>query len=517
MKHNRIQGLSSGIVDVFLIPLITIALLGSLSLILPNFKMMSPTAVKITTGLLFVIILFAVCQPLRRLTIQVYTRLYRYRRILIWVILVVTLCWQIAIVYLLSGPNAYDTRMIMSAVINGVAPNQDYFSAYPNTILMFFLERALWLITGRPVLETFVIYQNIVNLFLIDCGALMLFNSVRRLFGKKHVQLLFFITWLVILISPWVAVPYTDTWAFFLTALFLNMGTTYFSTSNHVYRYLLAGLTGVGLVFAYLMKPSLVITFIAFGIVGLFRGIGRNWFQIKKVAIFSVLLFVIGAGGSFWTHQIFLDHQNVLDNNTKLAHPMSHYIPIGMHVKGAYNPLDTKMDSKIKSPAKRKQANAKLIRQRLHDFNGMTNYEKFLVNKQVNNISDGTYSWGGDVLIKTNYANSTIRNKTLIRRLFAKQGYVRPNTFEYRFVAQLVWSVCLLLVLFTINVKNWRVQFFKYGVVGFMLFLLIFEGGRSRYVIQFLPLVLALATVGGMRLLTYIRCHHISTQKSEEK
>jgi len=93
-------------------------------------------------------------------------------------------------------------------------------------------------------------------------------------------------------------------------------------------------------------------------------------------------------------------------------------------------------------------------------------------------------------------------NHTVVRRLFAKHGTAQTNNFVYRFVAQLVWMAVLVALFFTISLSDWKVQLLKYGVVGFMLFLLIFEGGRSRYVIQFLPLILVLASVGGTRMMT---------------
>lgn len=40
------------------------------------------------------------------------------------------------------------------------------------------------------------------------------------------------------------------------------------------------------------------------------------------------------------------------------------------------------------------------------------------------------------------------------------------------------------------------VQLLKYTVIGFFVFLLLFEGGRSRYIIQFLPFLLILSSIG---------------------
>lgn len=189
---------------------------------------------------------------------------------------------------------------------------------------------------------------------------------------------------------------------------------------------------------------------------------------------------------------------------------MVHFVAMGMTGNGGYNTADTEMDLKIKSPIKRRQKNIKLIRQRLKGFQGVTNYGKFLIQKQINNTADGSFSWGSDIVTKTNQSNSVTRNRTIIRKLYAKEGQTQPNTFEYRFFAQLVWSASLILILFTIKLDSWRIQFFKYGIVGFMLFLLIFEGGRSRYVIQFLPLVLVLATVGSVRLHTIMESYRLS-------
>lgn len=509
MNQSRIKGLSNALVNIFFIPLIVIAILGSLSLIIPNFLAMNNVAVKITVGLLFLVFFVIISHPIRaffkKIVVQVLVYLTKYRRLVILILIFLILCWQLAIVYLLSGDHAFDTKTVMYTVLYGVGSSQIYYSTYPNMILLFFIERSLWLITGQPGLEYFVIYLNLVNLVLIDSGILILGSTVRRLFGKSYLSVFYLMSCLLFILSPWVAVPYSDTWAFFLTALSLYLGTSYFQSTKSLAKYVYATLSGIVLIFAYLIKPPLVITFIAVGIVCLFRKLATKNLRLSKVVMISMLLFGTGTIATFTTYQWFLDHQTVLENNTKMAHPMTHFIAMGMHGTGAYYQPDMEMDLKIKSPRKRQEANIKLIKQRFSDFNGISNYGKFLVQKQLNNTADGTFSWGADVLKVSNHANSVTRNRTLIRRLFAKQGVTQANTFEYRFFEQIVWSICLVLALYAFKFDAWRVQLFKYGVVGFMMFLLIFEGGRSRYMIQFLPLLLVLASISGTRLISQLR------------
>lgn len=67
----------------------------------------------------------------------------------------------------------------------------------------------------------------------------------------------------------------------------------------------------------------------------------------------------------------------------------------------------------------------------------------------------------------------------------------------YKFFPQIIWVVALILILFaTIGDSHETLQLLKYTVVGGFMFLLLFEGGRSRYLIQFLPYLFTLAGLG---------------------
>jgi len=84
------------------------------------------------------------------------------------------------------------------------------------------------------------------------------------------------------------------------------------------------------------------------------------------------------------------------------------------------------------------------------------------------------------------------------------QGYLiaDANMSGYKFFPQIIWVVALLFIfLASIGDSVETLQLLKYTIVGGFVFLLLFEGGRSRYLIQFLPYLFTLAGVGLNKLI----------------
>lgn len=77
-------------------------------------------------------------------------------------------------------------------------------------------------------------------------------------------------------------------------------------------------------------------------------------------------------------------------------------------------------------------------------------------------------------------------------------SFVYPNgdnLDNFRFIAQLAWIALLFLIAFGWQNQRLVVQALRLGMIGGFIFLLIFEGGRSRYLIQFLPVLFLIATL----------------------
>ncbi|MBF0844079.1 hypothetical protein IR117_05625, partial [Streptococcus danieliae] len=89
---------------------------------------------------------------------------------------------------------------------------------------------------------------------------------------------------------------------------------------------------------------------------------------------------------------------------------------------------------------------------------------------------------------------------TWIRRHFI--SYDRPEFQFYAWVKQLVWLALAWGVLRASRPyagDRVELQFVMLAVLGGFLFLQVFEGGKTRYLIQFLPQILALSSMGWIR------------------
>lgn len=512
MKSTRIQRASNVFINLFYLPLIFISFLGSVSLILPTFN-----GIRTKPMILFFVIIlvaFVSCciSSWRQWWLKAWRSsvkcFLRHKMFYVIILAIITITWQIIVVQLLSGTSHWDPLNIMTGAMQGEVHPKLYFSYNPNTLLLMYMEHALWILLSKPDFQALVLTMNYINIVVLDLAAVLIANVVKNWFGSKYVPLVVFFTWSLFLITPWVALTYTDDYAFFLTALNIWIAMYYQLARHNWQKIVCAGGLGLSLTISYLMKPSLIIFFIALSLVVFLRVFNKERQYItKKTIITSVIVSLLCAGSIYTGYQLYTNNQKVAIVDTKLAHPATHFMAMGITGSGRYNKEDVLLDESIKSPQKRQAANIELIQQRFSAL-GPANYVKFLITKQVSDTSDASYGWGNDgvFLVVNNIQNKGL-NKSLPRQLFTNDGMAKTTSWEYRFTVQLIWTVALFFMLFAANLKSWRSQLLKYGVVGGMVFLLLFEGGRSRYLIQFLPMFLILAAVCGKNMIDWGRIH----------
>lgn len=69
------------------------------------------------------------------------------------------------------------------------------------------------------------------------------------------------------------------------------------------------------------------------------------------------------------------------------------------------------------------------------------------------------------------------------------------NVSVFRFISQLIWIFLIGVLLFGWKYHDLISDGLRLSLIGGFLFLLIFEGGRSRYLIQFLPSIMILVLI----------------------
>lgn len=289
---------------------------------------------------------------------------------------------------------------------------------------------------------------------------------------------------------PWGCIPYSDIIAFVLCIFIYIVLCKYKDATLVKSKYLFALLAGLLLALDYLIKPSLVIIFIAFFIVMLAK---------KKLPNRSVIILLLTPILIITFFTSYQKNNSFVHINSSQSFSMAHFAAMGAYGNGGYSVKDVERDEKIKNPVERRKVDIKLWKKRISDM-GVTGYQKFLINKQVANMSDGSFSWG----VEGNFLLPNPRfNNTLSHRLFVPNGEARYCNF-IALIIQTLWLFVLITILFSMHDVSFIGLLSKYAVVGFSVFLLIFEGGRSRYLIQFLPLLLLLSGIGLMKIRNFL-------------
>ncbi|MCG0731128.1 integral membrane protein [Lactiplantibacillus plantarum] len=144
----------------------------------------------------------------------------------------------------------------------------------------------------------------------------------------------------------------------------------------------------------------------------------------------------------------------------------------------------------------------KMLKRQLKKL-GPWGYLEFLVKKQRNNTADGTFGW----LKKGNFfrENQKPSNQGFSNWLKNFIYLYGRHIADFRFVAQLWWLVLLVIIALGFGPRWQLIQLLRLAMIGGFIFLLLFEGGRSRYLIQYLPCLLLLGAFSFERAVANIQ------------
>ncbi|WP_288845984.1 hypothetical protein [uncultured Fructobacillus sp.] len=444
-----------------------------------------------------------------------------YNKFFLFSLAILIIIWQLQTVGLLTGSSGWDFTIISTQVLvdggkHGLLGWSDYFSFYPNNLMLLRLETIYWHITGQVDLNTFIYYLNLLNVVIVDVATILLVkmaNSILNKFGKNLVILL---TVFLFTVVPFFVIPYSDTISFLVTTIFIYV-LNLFRHQQTLKRLMInAPILALVLCFGYFIKPSLIVLLVSTFIMALLYLFINNHLWLTKKNLFFV---TVTFGVFFLIPAVIItsslnNYDYSFKVNRNLAFPATHFIAMGLTNKGGFNTEDSKMTAHIKNPNERNQVAIAKIKQRLGDY-GVLGYEKFLIQKQMNNSSDGTLGWGQEGNFLTVYNKNNIgMNKSFQRKYFLnKNGLADNQKFEFKTIQQLIWILTLILILFSTLEYSQYSLFLKISAIGFFTFLLIFEGGRSRYLLQFLPVLLLIAGFGFQQFVLIFKKIHMNMSK----
>lgn len=328
-----------------------------------------------------------------------------------------------------------------------------YYSQYPNILFMLVIEKKL---TGIGTSQLVYVLANLGMLYL----SVILNVLCVYILNKKKLPVVMYIQTCWLLLFPMSVVPYTDVYILpFISLALVAYALLTKKGIKFATKFVASGLLAFAIVEGYFFKPTAMILF---------------------VAIFGI---------SFGIDKAIVNEQQIVQIDKSVTTPPVHFMAMGMVGNGGYNRQDAEDFAGLSTQVQTEIAQ-KEIKQRLKD-KGFWGYIKFLLNKQSNNTADGTFGW-----LNEGYFMNEDTPRTKLGQFMS--SYIYPDgkhLFDFKFLAQLCWVILVGIVLFGFKDNKSYTQVLRLAIIGLMMFLLMFEGGRTRYLIQFLPCFIILASL----------------------
>lgn len=398
-----------------------------------------------------------------------------------------------------------DAAVVFNGAIGDLEAHRlaSYLTRNPNNMVLFLYERAFYKVFGSGA----VWVLQALNIVYTHLAGYLLYKVAKRFANQRVADRVFLFYLLLIVMTPKFMAMYTDIIALPLLAgqlyLVLDLLKRWQEGQVKIWRPLsLGALTGIALLF----RPTAAIMIIAF-VCLLF--VQKEW---RKFAIVLSLFFC--SFGAVYILPSYRYHQEEVSliKGEGLDKNWLTFINLGLTFSGTdqedmksgllkYLPEDQRKD--YNNGMFKNDYQIAEIKRRLTAYSPGT----FLLHtlyKQHMSTGQGNLNWlyKDASLEKTSYTSplavKTAKNPLaqLVRAYFI---YVdQPNYQYYDFGIQLVWiALSLGLLAFFLNYQDSdQNRLLSLALFGGLLFLQIFEGGKARYLIQFLPQILLLASLG---------------------
>lgn len=337
----------------------------------------------------------------------------------------------------------------------------------------------------------------LVDCMLVNLAGVFAALSLKRLTGSGSAALLAFTLFAVLVgISPWIVVPYTDTYGILFPSLVFYLYLIARKATSKKLELLLWFFIGLLGRFGMMIKPNSGMVFIAILCMEAVKLIGEKK-QVKYSIlqhlgmVAAALLILVGV------EKIMISYTGcILNEDIRLTY--THYLMMGLNEEtvGSYNANDYGFSSSQPTVAERQAANLKVAGERLKNY-GVGGYLYFLVRKTLTNYNDGTFSWWmeGGFNMRDSSKYQTILTQRL-RRLFygGTDWNFYFGTFEH---ALWLGVLGMLLGMFLMKTDRMRSQesVMLLSLLGSFAFVTLFEA-RGRYLYCMLPIYVMCAYYG---------------------
>lgn len=427
--------------------------------------------------------------------------------------------WDVAEIYKIA-------RYYIESGIMNASPSAwptGYLATYGNnmpiTLLLILWFKLATTLGGSD----FVLYSQILNSTAIIGAFLLTLFSAYKLYGRKGFVVAWGIGFVLLVITPYAPITYTDTLGAFAISIIVALGVLLADKSNRR-RPLTAFLFGLFLVGGYLAKPTVLILIISMAILFFIYNY-RNpsnlkltrerWPVVVAMALGIVMCIVVYVSASLLAPNIMRYSEQQIDRR-KL--PIEHFLGMGSLrglspwegcKSGGYcaDYVDwVRSDDGIATLEERKEYGLWLWRKSVSD-DFPVGYLSFVLKKLGKSYTDGSFGvWGEGSNGNIHFYNNTDTDKTM-REFFGPFGTHRTAV---GFIRDGVWFsvLCIIALGCVVGLRyrrlgyNFWLNVFRLALIGLSLYIMIFEA-RARYLFLYLP-VFILLTVGTLAYLARV-------------
>lgn len=400
----------------------------------------------------------------------------------------------------------WDAQGVVSGAFYGTSWDSVYFSTYPNQTFLMGVFSLIGRAVGASSYES--LYRACVLggcvCLAVSCACMA--AVARRVAGPRTGLLAFALCVLLVGLSPWMLVPYSDAYGTLCPALALLAYAHIGRRPLRLGAVLLLSLVG------YFVKPTSVFigaAVVVIELVGLVRSSRRASAAGAHAARPSGRAVLIGWAGCAAAVAMAVAAAGALDaavtapygdlDETK-AFSMAHYLMMGANeeTNARWSQQDYDYSAGIADPEERTRADLALWRERVEALSPV-GVLRLAVKKTFNNYLDGSFWWEGEgsFYLEVKGGNEAIRDFYNVGHEKNWTAGSSENPTPYFFIAQGVWFLVLLgCVAGALGRRPSNAEAAAYvSVLAVSAFLVVFEC-RARYLFLYAPYFCLLAALG---------------------
>ena len=412
-------------------------------------------------------------------------------KIIIVAVFLILLAAQAAIVTFAYFDTGWDVQALVAlsnhVVQRGPLPTGNYYlSLYPNNT---FLVAVMSLIKMVPIFGGKRLFLLGINALLVNLSGLLACLTIKKLTSKKAAIFSIFIIVPLLVLSPWIIIPYSDTFAVLFPILIFYI---YISKKKKWWRYLLLSFLSV---VGFFIKPTVIIMLIAIGIAELLH---CNKWKITKERLQQFALLSAGAVLALALNVAGTMFIGFVPDKMVQSASMVHYLAMGQNEEmcGMYLGQDvTEMRYGPKFELEKfvHRVSTRDVPQQLN----------FFTKKLLINFNDGTFAWS----VEGNFYYIVPERDRPISVFLTNYFYNYGNNYAvFATVVQIVWVLVLFGCVFIRQTDKSSLAL-QLALIGMFLFVMLFEA-RARYLFCYAPIFIVCATMGLYALLEKVRKLH---------